>query len=256
MRYVLGSLVAMVILACLLALNSRAASGLLVYCAAGLQPPVEESARAFEAVSGVPVRLQYGGSQTLLANAEISRLGDLYIPADDDYLHLAREKGLIAETVTLARMRPVVAVRRGNPLKIERLSDLLRSDVRVALARPETAAIGRLARDRLRELGQWELLRSKAVVMRPTVGDVANDVKVGAADAAFVWDANVVQMPDLEAVTLPEFSGATARVSAAVLRSSTRVEQARALARFLAAAEGGRPIFARLGYGPPDGGGP
>jgi molybdate transport system substrate-binding protein len=104
-------------------------------------------------------------------------------------------------------LRPVVGVRRGNPRAIRSLADLTRGDVRLALANPDTAAVGRLARERLRDVGRWDAVRARAIVTRPTVGDVANDVKLGAADAAFVWDANVAQMPELKAVTLPEFAG-------------------------------------------------
>jgi len=84
---------------------------ILVFCAAGLRQPVEAAAKAYDA----PVELQYGGSQTLLANAEVSRKGDLFIPADDSYLQAARTKGLAAEALPLARMAPVLAVAKGNP---------------------------------------------------------------------------------------------------------------------------------------------
>src|SRR5262245_57417731 len=67
---------------------------LVVYCAAGIKAPVEALARDYEAAYGIPVQLQFGGSQTLLANMEVSRRGDLYLPADDSYIQLARDKDL------------------------------------------------------------------------------------------------------------------------------------------------------------------
>src|SRR4051794_21191909 len=82
------------------------AGSLLVYCAAGIRAPVEAVAKEYEAAYGVPIQLQYGGSQTLLAALELARRGDLYIPADDSYLKAARDKGLIDETLPLARMTP------------------------------------------------------------------------------------------------------------------------------------------------------
>src|SRR5215203_6107104 len=74
--------------------QEQAAEPLVVYCAAGIRVPVEAVAREYEAAYGVPVQLQYGGSQTLLAGIEVSRRGDLYVPADDSYLQAARDKGL------------------------------------------------------------------------------------------------------------------------------------------------------------------
>src|SRR5436190_7614375 len=63
---------------------------LVVYCAAGIKAPVEAVARDYEKAYGVRVQPQYGGSQTLLANLEVGRSGDLYLPADDSYIHLPR----------------------------------------------------------------------------------------------------------------------------------------------------------------------
>src|SRR5262245_37455857 len=65
---------------------------LLVFCAAGLKVPVEAVAREYEKTYGVAVQLQFEGSQSLLAKVEIGRRGDLFIPADDSYLDMARKK--------------------------------------------------------------------------------------------------------------------------------------------------------------------
>lgn len=219
---------------------------LLVYCAAGLKTPVEVIAREYEQAYGIPVRAQYGGSQTLLAGIELNPQGDLYVPADDSYLTLARDKGLIEETVPLTRMTPVLGVARGNPKGLRSLADLRRDGVRMSQANPDVAAIGKVVRTVLK--ARWDALQPNVVVSRLTVTDAASDVKLGTADAAFVWDANVRQMPDLEAVTLPELAGASSLVSASVLTASERPAAALHFARYLAARDRGLPYFARDGY--------
>src|SRR5262245_27556311 len=148
---------------------SRGREPLTVYCAAGLKAPVEAVARRYEDEYGVRVNLQYGGSQTLLANIEVGQRGDLYLPADDYYIDAAREKHLIDETIPLARMTPVLAVRPGNPKQIHSFVDLLKSDARVAQANPDAAAIGKITRDKLRKTGQWEALKARTTVLKPTV---------------------------------------------------------------------------------------
>ncbi len=95
-------------------------------CAASNRAVVEAIARDYEKECGVAVEVQYGASQTLLSSAEVSRTGDLYLPADDSYLALAREKQLVEEIIPLARMQSVVAVAKGNPKGIASLDDLLR----------------------------------------------------------------------------------------------------------------------------------
>ncbi|MBL8794480.1 MAG: substrate-binding domain-containing protein, partial [Planctomycetia bacterium] len=124
--------------------TERVASPLIVYCAAGVKEPVEAAAREYEQTYGVPIQLQFGGSQTLLANIELSKQGDLYIPADDYYIQLARGKQLVAEALPLAKMTPVLAVAQGNPKKISSLEDLLSGQHKICQANPDAAAVGKL----------------------------------------------------------------------------------------------------------------
>jgi molybdate transport system substrate-binding protein len=244
----LAVLVALVVLLRERPQNTAVEEPLLVYCAAGIKPPVEEAAREYAARYGVPVELQYGGSQTLLANAEISATGDLYIPGDDAYIEAARRKGLVAESIPLARMRLVLAVARGNPHRIVSLSDLLARELRIAVPNPDAAASGKLARERLERSGQWETLRARATVFKPTVNEVANDIEIGAVDAGLVWDATVRQYSGLEAVAVPAFEGAVAHVTAAVLSHCRRPAAALRFARYLSARDRGLEAFARHGY--------
>lgn len=222
---------------------------LLLYCAAGIKAPVEAVARQYEEEYGVPVQLQFGGSQTLLANIEVSQRGDLYLPADDSYLALARDKHLVAESIPLARMTPVLAVPRGNPKQITSIGDLLaRRDIRFAQANPDATAVGKLTREALEWGGQWDQLQARTIVFKPTVQDVATDIKVGTVDAGIVWDATVRQFPELEAVHLPPLDPVTANISVAVLRASTQPTAALRFARYLGARDRGLPAFERHGY--------
>jgi len=253
----LASVVLLLVLVGLLMWNprSRDRRPLFVYCAAGLKPPVEEIARAYEEEYGVQIQLTYGGSETLLANLDISRRGDLYIPADDSYIEKARAKGLLDEDIPLARMTPVLAVRKGNPKNLRSLIDLLlKKDVILAQARPEAAAVGLLTKKALGKTGRWEALRKRTQVFKLTVTDVANDIKLGTVDAGIVWDATVAQCGgDLEKVTLPELKSVRGDVCVGVLRSCDRPASALHFARYLAARDKGLRIFADKGYDPVDG---
>ncbi len=233
--------------------GAAAVEPLLVFCAAGIKPPVEAAARQFEAEEGVPVQLQYGGSQTLLANLAVSARGDLYIAAEDTYVQMARDRKLVGEIVPLARMHVALGVARGNPKKIAGLADLLKPEVRLAQANPEAAAVGKLTRDALQKTGEWEPLRAHTTVFKPTVNEVANDLKLGSADAGFVWDATIRQYPELEAVAVPALANLVAHVSAGVLASSRQPAAAARLARFLAARDRGQKEFERSGFTPVDG---
>ncbi|HVR74627.1 MAG TPA: substrate-binding domain-containing protein [Planctomycetota bacterium] len=229
------------------------AGPLIVYCAAGIQPPVEAAARLYEKERRVPIQLQYGGSGTLLSSIQVARTGDVYIAADESYIAIGKEKGLVAESIPLARLRPVIAVRRGNPRGIRSIDDLIQGDARISFANPEAASIGRQVAGVLTKEGRWDAFSKRITVSKPTVHDVANDVRIGAVDAGLVWDATARQYPELEAVPLPAFEGARSRVTAGVLTTSKVPTEALRFARYLGAAEKGLVCFKTAGYEPVEG---
>lgn len=222
---------------------------LVFYCAAGIKKPVADTIKAYlEEEFHVPVSLQYGGSGTLLSNLQVAKQGDLYLAADVSYIQIAREKGLLAESIPLAIQKPVIAVPKGNPKNIKSIADFLRSDVSFALANPEAASIGKLTKKILEKTGDWEKVFAAAKVTHPTVNDLILAVKIGKVDAAVVWDANVRQQSDLEMVTTPEFDNAIKRITIGVLKFSKRSAKALQVARYLQAPEKGQQYFVKHGY--------
>lgn len=233
--------------------KSRPASSLLLYCAAGLKVPTSEAVADYERRFGVRVEIQYGGSGTLLSNIRVAQRGDVFLAADTDYLAIARSNGWVAEILPMATMAPVIAVARDNPKSIRTLADLRRPDVSVALANPDAAAIGRVTRSILLRAGLWEEFSRDAKVFKPTVNDIANDVKLGAVDAGIVWNATVRQYPELAAIEAQEFAQDHAQIALGILQASTQPRAALHFARFLAARDGGLPHFAQAGYRVVDG---
>lgn len=226
----------------------HSAGELVVYCAAGIKLPVEELAREYEKLFGVQVQLQYGGSGTLLANLSVARTGDLYLAADQGYLDLARSKGLVAEALPLAMLRPVIAVRKGNPLNISTLDDLLQPNLRLALGHAQAASIGKQTKKILEEAGLWERIKNKATVFKPTVTEIANDLKLGAVDAAIIWDATANQYEQIEAVRVPLFDKAVKEVLIGVLNSCRKPAAALHFCRYLAAWDKGAKVFQKYGF--------
>lgn len=223
---------------------------LIVYCAASNKSVVEIIRQDYERETGRQVQVQYGPSQTLLASAEIAKSGDLYLPADDSYLSLARERQLLAEQIDLAEMQAVIAVPKGNPLRITSFADLLRPEIRVAQANPEAAAIGQMTRDHLAKQDKWEPLKAKTAVFKMTVNDVLNDVSLKAVDAGIVFDAVLHDYPQLEAVQIPELQDLRAKIAVGVLKSSKQPTQALHFARYLAARDKGLVHYREHGFQP------
>jgi molybdate transport system substrate-binding protein len=226
------------------------ATALTVYCAAGLQKPVEAIARQYERESGTAVRLQYDGSGALLSQLRVAKTGDLFIAADDGSVADARKAGVIREVLPLAKQRPVIGVRAGNPKNIRTVADLLRDDVKLALANPETASISRVSRTMLGDL--WPKLAAHAAVMKPTVTGIAADLQIGTIDAAIIWDSIAVQFK-AGAIEVPELSSRSENASACVVEFCTQSAAALHFARYLAAPEKGGAIFKAGGFTPAGG---
>jgi len=224
---------------------------LTVYCAAGIKKPVEVIAKQYLAEEGVQVQLQFGGTGTLLSQIRVAKQGDLFIAADDKSLEDARKLGVIHEVLPMVQQYPVIAVAGGNPKKIHTLDDLLREDVRVALANPEAASIGKVVKAVLGE--KWEPISKRATVMKPTVTEIASDLSLGAVDAAVVWNSTVPQFKSIEAVEVKELTAKKENASVSVLTFSTQPTAAIKFARYLTAPEKGGKIFAQQGFIPAGG---
>jgi molybdate transport system substrate-binding protein len=219
---------------------------LTVYCAAGIKKPVAAAAAAFERELGVRVQLQYGGTGTLLSQIRVAKQGDLFVAADEGAVADAKRFETVKEVIPLAVQYPVVAVKAGNPKGIAKLEDLLRQDVKVAVANPEAASIGKATRAAAGDL--WEKLKANVAVMKPTVTELAADLTIGAVDAAVVWNSTVPQFAGVDAVHLPEFDRRHDKVTVSVLSVAKDAPLALRFGRYLAAPEKGGAIFREAGF--------
>ena len=228
--------------------DSTTNNPLIVYCAAGLKRPVAAIAEQYRTETGVEVQVQYGGTGTLLSQIRVAKRGDLFIAADDGSLADARKFGVIREVIPLARQHPVIAVQKGNPKGIKNLNDLLRENVRLALANHEAASIGKAT---VAVLGEgYAPFASHAVVTKPTVTEIANDLKLGAVDAAILWDSTVNSFTGLEAIEVPVLAARVENASATVLSFAKESAATLRFARYLAAPEKGGALFKKNGFTP------
>ncbi len=228
------------------------ADQLVLFCAAGLLKPVEEICAEYEDEYGVQVRVEPGGSGTLLSKLRVTpTAADLYLAAEESYVREARQYGLVAEILPAAKQHLVIAVAEGNPLAIADTADLLGESRTVVLPNPEITAVGKVAQRALAGTGQWEKLLARSqqaaakVSLVGTVNEAAQAVRIGAADAAIVWDATARQF-GLEIVEAPSLAhNTTEQVFVGVVTASSRPTQALHFARYLTARDRGQLAFQR-----------
>ncbi len=228
--------------------TTSAKKSLMIYCAAGVKSAIEPLAKAYERDYGVAIHIQYGGSGTLLSSLQVSGAGDLFLAGDASYIEIAAKKGLTDEVLPLATIHPVLVVGKGNPKNIRSIEDLLRNDIRICLANPDSAAIGKQTVETLKKQNLWEKVSENTRlhgVFKPTVNDIANDLKLGSADAGIIFDNLLFQYPDLVPIT--HFTESKVNVEIAVLRSSTQATEALRFARYLNS-KVGNAVFTSNGF--------
>lgn len=231
--------------------NRVAQTTLLVHCAAGIRPPVEEAAKAYEKEFGVSVQFNYAGSGALLSSLKTRNQGDIYIAADSSYTDLARDAGIVSEALPVATQRPTIAVPIGNPKGIKSIDDLLADGMRIAFANPDAASVGKTSKKLLTSIGKWDAINQSVTangVFKPTVNEVANDVKLGTVDAGIIWNVTVNQYPELEAIPLENTDDFAKNVTIGIMTESKQPAEALRFARYLTAPEKGIPIFEKHGF--------
>jgi len=122
----------------------------------------------------------------------------------------------------------------------------------VALGNPDAASVGKQTRIAMTGVGLWEDLEAAVQsrgVFKPTVNDVANDIKIGTVDAGVIWDSTARQYPELEIVApLSQDESFQMEVTIGVLKSSRQPTEALRFARYLSARDKGLKAFERHYY--------
>jgi molybdate transport system substrate-binding protein len=223
--------------------GSSVESEITLLCAASNQTVIDLIRNEYEKETGRKVSIQFGNSQSLLAQLEISKRGDLYLPADDSFLDIAKNKKLVEEVLPIASMQIGLVVKKGNPKGIKSLQDLIRDDVRMVLADPEAAAVTKLARSVLEKSGQWEQIKNATKAFRSTVTEVAADIQISAADVGIVYSPVLVAFPELEFVPLDELKSGVSQVSIGITSNCNQPAAALHFARYVSSIDRGLKTY-------------
>ncbi len=233
---------------------------LRLYCAAGVRPTVEKVLADYETRYGVRVEVHAHGSGTLYGQikteVELGTAPDLYLTAEDSYLDQGRSDGTIAEVIPIGVQRPVLIVAPGNPRGISSLADLAEpaSDIDFGIAN-EGAAVGKKTRAIARDMGILDAIEQRRKTEQETVVALVDAVRVGALDAAVVWDTIAMMTDGVEIIEDPHpaFREHVSRIGIAVVATTERPTEALRLARFLSARDAGLAMFESDGFEVVDG---
>ncbi len=228
--------------------DDRPAS-LLLYCGAGIRPPVAELAELFTRRSGVPLVVDYAGSEVLLSKIRLTRKGDVYMPGDGQYVDQAAAEGMILFRRSVSSFVPVILVERGNPRGIKFLEDLFAPGVRLGLGNPETCAIGRQCRKIFEKNGfDRERVGKNLFFQSLTVNELGLQIQAGSLDATIVWDAIArSHAAQGDVIAIQAERNIVSAVDVGVLSFTVRAEVARRFVDLIVSEEG-KSIFRNHGY--------
>ncbi len=171
---------------------------LLVMCGSANKPAMEEIAARYERETGVKVHPVYGGSGTLLSQIELSKKGDIYLPASADYIIKARNKQLIFpdSTQQVCYLVPAIITPKGNPKSIKTLEDLSKKGIKVAIGNPETVCLGLYAIELLEKNNLLKPVMKNVVVYGGSCSKLINLVVMKKVDAIIGWRVVHFWSPD------------------------------------------------------------
>ncbi|MFH1646739.1 MAG: molybdate ABC transporter substrate-binding protein [Chloroflexota bacterium] len=224
---------------------------LYVFAGSSSKAALEVAARAFEAETGIGVYLNIGSSGTLLSQIELTKRGDLYLPASPDYIEKAAGKGVIFSDTEVKTnyLVPAILVQEGNPRNITGLPDLAGPGLRIAICDPQNVPAGRYAYEILDYNNLLAEIGNNIVTYSGNNEEVSSLVILQSVDAAIAWDNVVLQRPDkLDVVYLQPYQvPRLSYMSGAIITYTEHREMAQRFLDFLVSPEG-RAIFRKNGY--------
>ncbi len=224
---------------------------LLLYCGITLVRPMTEIAHVFEQQENVKITLAQGGSEDLYQSAKKSQLGDLYLMGEPTYRERHLAEGILGDFVVVGYNQMAIMVRQGNPKQVKAdPKELLRPDVSVMIGDADSGSVGHESRRILEQLGLYQAVVEKAVLLPSDSRSLNNAMKRGEADAMLNWRATGVFPDNAAFVDVIDLEPTLAKPQALLLNLLNFSKNENLARRFMAyaASETGQAIFRRHGF--------
>jgi molybdate transport system substrate-binding protein len=227
-----------------------------VAAASDLQFALPELAAAYERASGRHVALSFGSSGNLARQLEQGAPMDLFLSADESFVHRLAEARLTRDAGALYAVgRVACLVPSASTLPLDEKLDGLRRGLpqirRFALANPEHAPYGRAAREALQRLDLWDAVQPM-LVLGENISQATQYVASGAAQAGMT-SLSLALAPPVAArtrhVVLPETLHAPLRQRMALMKNA---RPAAAVFYEYLQSPAARALLARHGFAVPD----
>jgi molybdate transport system substrate-binding protein len=173
------------------------------------RPAIEKILQQFADREGVDVTTVFNGCGILCAamktmgDSSNPKFPDVYYACDVCFVPPVAK--YFPEAVLLTETKIVIAVPKGNPHQVHTLADLAQPGLRVGLCNAEQSTLGFMTHAILKSSNVLDSVMKNASMQTPTADSLINAMRVGALDAAVVYQINVqTQQEHFEAIPLPE----------------------------------------------------
>lgn len=226
---------------------------LLVFAATSLKDALTEVSEEYERREPVEIEISFGGSQELAQQIVVGAPADVFISAGAAPVAYLLERSLVNEDDSRPLLgNELVVVTKDEWPMVESLDFFFSNDVeRIALADPRLAPAGAYAREALRAIEYFELLKHKMLYGKD-VRAAMSYVSSGNADAAIVYRTDAAGSSLKVVSTIPPMLHSPIVYPAVVLNGSDDREAATKFLDFLSGPEG-QAVFRRFGFLEPGG---
>jgi molybdate transport system substrate-binding protein len=222
-----------------------------VSAASSLTDAMTDIAAAFEEDNpNINVELNFAASGSLRQQIEGGAPVDVFASASKKHVDILEDENLTSagSRTNFASNSLVLIVPAGNPSKISSVEDLTSDAVaKVSIGNPETAPVGKYAKESLTDSGLWDELEEK-MVYGENVRQVLTYLETGDVDAGFVYmtDAKIAKENSIEIITtVPTVTEIIYPVC--IIDSSENKEEAQVFLDYLTS-ETGKQILTDYGF--------
>jgi molybdate transport system substrate-binding protein len=228
--------------------HGQTADELHVAAAADLIPAFEEIGKEFESTYKTKVVFSFGSTGLLSRQIENGAPMDVFAAASIDFINQLEQKDLIVpDTKAIyARGRITLWVPKNSALKIEKVTDLTRSEVkRIAIANPDHAPYGKAAEEALQKAGVWEQVKPR-LVYGDNIRQTLQFAETGNVDVAIVA-LSLSKGSDGQWTLIPQELHNPIDQGLAVIKGTKNEKPAREFASFVTGPQG-QGILAKYGF--------
>jgi molybdate transport system substrate-binding protein len=227
--------------------GTKLSGTVIVFAAASLNNAFDKLGSQFEKQHpGTSLKFNYAGSSGLATQLTQGAKADLFASANTANMKIVQDASLVSGTpADFAQNKLEIVVGKGNPLHITSVSDLAKSDVKVAVCQKDVPC-GAYSADVFSKAG----VTVKPVSEETSVSGVVTKVSLGEADAGIVYVTDVKAAGDkVTGVPIPPNQNVTADYPIAELKDAPNSATAKAFEDYLLS-PAGQKVLESYGFLP------